>query len=87
MAFEKILVIGAGQMGSGIAQVAAQSSLIVYLNDVSEAFINKGLASIEKNMARIVEKGKMTNEEKMAAMKRVHPLTSLDEIPHVDLAI
>lgn len=87
MAFEKILVIGAGQMGSGIAQVAAQSGLIVYLNDVSEVFIKKGVASIEKNLARIVEKGKMATEEKTAVMERVHPLASLTEIPPVDLVI
>ncbi|MEW6661192.1 MAG: 3-hydroxybutyryl-CoA dehydrogenase [Bacillota bacterium] len=87
MAFEKIMVIGAGQMGSGIAQVAAQAGLTVYLNDVSEVFINKGLASIEKNLARSVEKGKMAAEEKTAVMGRIQPLISFEGIPSVDLVI
>jgi 3-hydroxybutyryl-CoA dehydrogenase len=85
--FEKILVVGAGQMGSGIAQVAAQAGLTVYLNDVSEVYINKGIAAMGKNLARNVEKGKMTVEDKIAILERVQPVASLDEIPLVDVVI
>jgi len=87
LAFDKIIVIGSGQMGSGIAQVAAQSGITVYLNDVSETLINKGLTSIEKNLARSVEKGKMTDKEKTTVMGRIQLLTTLDSIPSADLVL
>ena len=56
---KKVGVIGAGQMGNGIAQVAAASGLQVLMSDVKEAFVEKGLANIAKNLGRSVEKGKL----------------------------
>ena len=58
-------VIGAGQMGNGIAQVAAMSGLNVIMNDIKEEFVQNGLNTITKNLARSVEKGKMTPQKKM----------------------
>ncbi|MGB5946903.1 3-hydroxyacyl-CoA dehydrogenase NAD-binding domain-containing protein, partial [Paenisporosarcina sp.] len=64
MAIQKVLVIGAGQMGSGIAQVCAQAGFDVKLNDMKEEFFQRGLANITKNLSRNVEKGRMTEDEK-----------------------
>ena len=63
MAIEKIQVVGAGQMGSGIAQVAAQAGLSVRLSDVNEKAIQKGLETIEKHLARSVEKERILQDE------------------------
>ena len=60
MSIEKVMVIGAGQMGSGIAQVCAQAGFTVILNDVKDEFFERGLATITKNLARDVEKGRKT---------------------------
>jgi len=57
LAVEKIQVVGAGQMGSGIAQVAAQAGLSVHLSDVDEEAIERGLETIRRHLARSVEKG------------------------------
>ncbi len=59
MEIRKIAVIGAGLMGSGIAQVAAQSGYDVNLMDVEQRFIDKGISGIEKNLNRLAGKGKM----------------------------
>ena len=64
MEIKKVMVIGAGQMGSGIAQVCAQAGFDVLLNDIKEESYAKGLAAITKNLSRNVEKGRMTEEEK-----------------------
>lgn len=71
MEIKKVLVIGAGQMGSGIAQVMAESGREVAMYDVSVQVVNKGLLGIEKNLNRNIEKGKMTVEQKDAIMKRI----------------
>ena len=64
MDIKKVMVIGAGQMGGGIAQVCAQAGYEVLLNDIREESFNKGLAVITKNLVRNVEKERMTEEEK-----------------------
>lgn len=87
MNIEKLIVIGAGQMGSGIAQVAAQSGLEVILNDLKEEFVQRGLATIGKNLSRDVEKGRKTEEEKRAILGRIHPSTDLADAKDVQLAI
>ncbi|MDN4592819.1 3-hydroxybutyryl-CoA dehydrogenase [Polycladomyces subterraneus] len=88
MEIQRVSVIGAGQMGSGIAQVAAQSGLHVTLVDVDEARVNKGLQSIEKNLGRQLEKGRLTEEQKEEILGRLHPLTDLAvAVAEVDLVI
>ncbi|MDH2900869.1 MAG: 3-hydroxybutyryl-CoA dehydrogenase [archaeon] len=75
----RVGVIGAGAMGHGIAQVFAQGGFNVKLNDVSLDFINSGIRKIEANLSRSVEKGKMSEDDKKAALSRVLPTASLDE--------
>ena len=83
----KILVIGAGIMGSGIAQVAVQAGYDVYLRDIDMKFVEKGMASIDKAFAKQVEKGKMQAGDKDAAMKRIKGCVDLAEAKDVDVVI
>lgn len=87
MEIKKIMVLGAGQMGGGIAQVAAQAGYQVILRDVKDEFVKRGLKVIEKNLQRSVEKGRMTNEEKEAVLARITPTLTLDEGKNADLVI
>ena len=88
MEFKKVLIIGAGQMGSGIAQVMAQGGLEVTLRDIKEEFVKKGIAGIDKNLAKAVEKGKMTADEKSAVLGRIHGIVELDAAAcNVDLVV
>ncbi len=82
----KILVVGAGQMGAGIAQVAAQAGDAVLLNDRTQEYIDGGLLTIDKNLERAVEKGRMTNEERQAALARIQPQLTFENVD-VDVAI
>ena len=85
MAVEKIQVVGAGQMGSGIAQVAAQAGLSVHLADVKEEVIEKGLETIKRNLSRSVEKDRISQEEMDATLGRIESGT--EYAPDADLAI
>ncbi len=85
MAVEKILIVGAGQMGSGIAQVAAQTGLDVYLMDVNEGVLEKGVRTVEKNLARSVEKKRLSQDEMDETMGRIEAGT--EYAADVDLAI
>ena len=88
MEFKKVLIIGAGQMGSGIAQVMAQGGLDVNIRDINEEFVKKGIAGIDKNLAKAVEKGKLTADEKIAVMGRIHGVVELDAATcDVDLVV
>ena len=82
-----IMVIGAGQMGGGIAQVAAQAGYSVLLNDIKEEFVIRGLGNIQKNLTRSVEKGKLTVEDKEAILSRITTSTSLNDAETADLVI
>ncbi|MEW6110892.1 MAG: 3-hydroxybutyryl-CoA dehydrogenase [Thermodesulfobacteriota bacterium] len=85
---KKIAVLGAGLMGSGIAQVAAQAGFDVNLMDVAQQFVDKGLATIEKNLKRVLEKGKMGPAQAEAVRKRINPYLSLaDATKDVDVVI
>jgi len=79
MEIKRIGVIGAGLMGSGIAQVAAQSGFQVNLMDVEQRFVDKGLAAIEKNLKRMTEKGKMEAPAADAVRSRIKGTVSLSE--------
>ncbi len=83
----KVMVIGAGQMGSGIAQVAAQSGMEVILHDLKDEFVQKGLATIQKNLKRNVEKGRMRDAEKDEVFARIQPSISLENARDIDIAI
>lgn len=72
----RVLVVGAGTMGHGIAHVAAQSGYEAFLYDVAPAAVEKGLASVRANLAKGVEKGKLKPEERDAALARLHAAPS-----------
>ncbi|MEN2465363.1 3-hydroxybutyryl-CoA dehydrogenase [Ornithinibacillus sp. JPR2-1] len=82
-----IMVIGAGQMGSGIAQVFAQSGFDVYLNDMNEAALNKGMNNIEKLLTRAVEKGRMIDDQMAETLRRLKASTSLEDASNCDVVI
>lgn len=82
-----IMVIGAGQMGSGIAHVAAQAGYSVILNDIKDEFVMRGFGIIQKNLKRSVEKGKSTAEDMEAILERITKSTSLQDAAAADLVI
>ena len=87
MSIQSIGVIGAGQMGNGIAHVFAASGFNVIMQDISEDFVAKGLTTIGKNLQRGVDKGKMTAEEKDAVLARIRTTTSLEDFKDVDFVV
>lgn len=84
---EAVGVVGAGQMGNGIAHVCALAGYDVHLNDVSDEALAKGIDTIEKNMTRQVGRSLVSPDEMSAAMARIKPSTSLDGFGSVNLAI
>jgi 3-hydroxybutyryl-CoA dehydrogenase len=87
MDINKIGVIGAGQMGTGIAQVCALAGIEVALNDISEARINAGLATIAGNLARQVERNQVDPPARDAALSRIKPAPGYDAFADSDLVI
>ncbi|MGF3066998.1 3-hydroxybutyryl-CoA dehydrogenase [Facklamia sp. P12934] len=87
MKIQKTMVIGSGIMGNGIAQVLAQAGYEVYLNDIKEEFIDRGLEKIHKNLQRNVEKERMTAEEVERIKGRIHKSLSYDDAKDVQLVI
>lgn len=84
--FNSIGVIGAGQMGSGIAQVLAQFGMEVVLQDINEAGLQKARATIEKSLQKLLEKGKIT-EQPNIVMGRIQWTTRLEDLAQVELVI
>jgi 3-hydroxybutyryl-CoA dehydrogenase len=80
-------VVGAGQMGSGIAHVCACAGFDVRLNDISEERINAGLATINGNMARQVAKGSLSDAKRQEALKRIKPAVRYEDLADCDLVI
>ncbi|HLR16003.1 MAG TPA: 3-hydroxybutyryl-CoA dehydrogenase [Bacillota bacterium] len=87
MDIKKIMVIGAGQMGAGIAQVCAVAGYEVLLHDQSDEALNKGLTGIEKLLARSVEKQRMTQEEMDASLANFTKTSRLEDAKDVDVVI
>ena len=87
MTIQKVMVIGAGQMGSGIAQVCAQAGFDVKLNDIKQEFFERGIGVITKNLSRDVEKGRKTEEEKQAVLGRITMSLDLQDAADVDIVI
>jgi 3-hydroxybutyryl-CoA dehydrogenase len=83
----KIMVAGCGQMGRGIAQVAAQAGFDVILQDLKEEWVDNALHSIEKNLARGVEKGRLSEKQKTDALARIGRAPGLDKTLEVDIVI
>jgi 3-hydroxybutyryl-CoA dehydrogenase len=84
---ETVGVIGAGQMGAGIAEVAAQAGLNVFINDVAEERINAALATINGHLSRQVSKGQMDEAERKAILDRIHVARTLDKLGDCDLVV
>jgi 3-hydroxybutyryl-CoA dehydrogenase len=84
---KKVGVLGAGLMGHGIAQVAAQSGYEVVLREVDDAALQKGIGKIEKQLARAVEKGKSSQEDADAVRGRIQGTTSYGDLADCDLVI
>jgi 3-hydroxybutyryl-CoA dehydrogenase len=87
MEIKAIGVVGAGQMGNGIAQVAAQSGFKVVMSDIADAFVQKGLATISKNLDRMVEKGKLTPQKKEEIIGRIKGTVLLKEMAEADFVV
>ncbi|QAV26664.1 3-hydroxybutyryl-CoA dehydrogenase [Neobacillus thermocopriae] len=85
---QTIAVIGAGLMGSGIAQSLAMGGKTVYLYDISEAALEKGMQSIQKSLARFVKAGKLQEQEATAILARIQTETNLQEaVKEADVVI
>jgi 3-hydroxybutyryl-CoA dehydrogenase len=80
-------VVGAGQMGNGIAQVAAYSGLRVVMSDIADSFVQKGLGTISKNLDRMVEKGKIPSQKKDEVMGRVKGTIQIQDMAEVDFVV
>ena len=80
-------VIGAGQMGSGIAQVAAASGLAVIMNDIKQDFVDKGRANIAKNLQRSVDKGKLAAEEREKILARIKTSINVNDMAAADFVV
>lgn len=87
MEIKKIGVLGAGTMGNGIAQVAAQSGFEVVMRDIEERFVENGLKAIEKFLSKSVEKGKMTENQKKEVLLRIKGTTRMEDLKDVDFVI
>lgn len=87
MSISKIGIIGAGTMGGGIAQVAAQAEFTVILNDLEISFVEQALSRMESFFQRSMEKGRLTGEEKNRILGRLTRSTDLRDLSDVDLVI
>jgi 3-hydroxybutyryl-CoA dehydrogenase len=87
MKIQKVMVVGSGQMGSGITQVLAQTGYQVLMNDIKEEFVQRGLAKITKQLDRDIQKGRRTEEEKAALLSRIEASTNLEDAKDVQLVI
>src|SRR5512139_4059837 len=87
MDIKTIGVVGAGQMGNGIAQVAATSGLQVVMSDIADAFVQKGLATITKNLERSVEKGKLPTAKRDEILGSIRGTVQLQEMAQVDFVV
>jgi len=80
-------VVGAGQMGSGIAQVAAVAGLSVVMNDIKDEFLERGFSAIEGSLGRLVKKGKLSEDEQKAIMDRIEGTTAIDDMAKADFVV
>ena len=87
MEIKTLGVVGAGQMGSGIVQVAASNGLSVVMNDIKDEFVEGGFATIEKSLDRMIKKEKITEEDKKGILSRVEGSTSLEDMAKADFVV
>ncbi len=87
MDIKVIGVVGAGSMGNGIAQLAAQAGYQVIMNDVEDRFVQNGLKAIDKFLAKSVEKGKMTEDQKKGVLGKIKGTTRLEDLKDADYIV
>ncbi len=87
MEIKKIGVLGAGSMGNGIAQVAAQAGYQVVMRDIEDRFVENGLKAIDKFLTKSVEKGKMTDDQKKGILSKIQGTTRMEDLKDVDFVI
>ena len=87
MEIKTIGVVGAGQMGNGIVQVAAQSGFSVVMSDIADSFVQKGLGAISKNFGKMVEKGKMPPQKKEEIMGRIKGTIQVKDMAEADFVV
>lgn len=87
MEIKRLGVVGAGTMGNGIAQVAAQVGCEVVMRDIEDRFVKRGLDNIDKFLSKSVEKGKINASEKVAILGRIHGTTDLADLKDVDFVV
>ncbi|HTY54563.1 MAG TPA: 3-hydroxybutyryl-CoA dehydrogenase [Candidatus Binataceae bacterium] len=87
MSIKTIGVVGAGQMGGGIAQVTAQAGIDVIMCDVSEELCHKGLDAIARNLDRMVQRGRFKPEERDRVMRRIRATTKMEDLAQADFVI
>jgi len=87
MEIKTIGVLGAGSMGSGIAQVAAQSGYNVVVRDIEDKFVDRALKGIDKFLSKSVEKGKITADDKNATLGRIKGTTKMEDLKDVDFVV
>ncbi len=87
MNIQRIGIVGAGQMGNGIAHVAAQAGIDVVMHDVEDRFVQKGMAVIDKNLQRGVDKGRMTAEDKSKILGRIRSTTRMEDLAESQLVV
>jgi 3-hydroxybutyryl-CoA dehydrogenase len=84
---QRVAVVGAGLMGSGIAQVAAQAGWQVVLRDITDDALSRGVDAISKSTARFVEKGRISTDDRDATLARVSTTTDLDAVADADIVV
>lgn len=87
MEIKTIGVVGAGQMGNGIAQVAAHSGFRVVMSDIADSFVQKGLGTISKNLGKMVEKGKIPPQKKEEIMGRIKGTIQVKDMAETDFVV
>ena len=87
MEIKTLGVVGSGQMGSGIAQVAAACGLSVVMNDIEDGFVERGFSTVEKSLGRMVKKEKISEEEQKAILGRIEGSTSLEDMIKADFVV
>ena len=87
MEIKTLGVVGAGQMGSGISQVAAVSGLSVIMHDIKDEFVERGFSVIEKSLGRMVKKEKISEQDKKDILGRIEVSTSLEDMTKADFVV
>ena len=87
MSLQQIGVVGAGQMGAGIAQVAAQAEIAVVMHDIAPEMCKRGVDAIARNLDRMIERGRFKPEDRERVMRRVETTTNLEDLAKVEFVI